>query len=162
MGCRGVLFAIDADTAEGLIGAESDDELMELVEELEEAWVEEHLAETDKSWDAMHRALTDGTLGTRGGALLGRAILGGQHLHEGDGYIVSLVPADEVPEVAQALAGVDEAAFRERYFRLVPRDYAPEYGEEDAGYTWGYLKDVAALYARAAANGRSVVFTVDQ
>jgi hypothetical protein len=136
---------------------------MEIVERVEEAWDGEHLAETDKAWDAMHRALSDGTLDVEAGERpLSLAILGGRHLHEGDDYLVALVSAAEVREVAAALAKIDEAAFRERYLRLVPKDYAPEYGEEDLEYTWSNFRDVASLYERAASEGMAVIFTVDQ
>jgi len=64
--------------------------------------------------------------------------------------------------VAQALAAIDDDAIRDRYTRIVPRDYAPEYGVEDREYTVENFRDVAALYARAAKAGRAVVFTVDQ
>jgi hypothetical protein len=107
--------------------------------------------------------LHPGDLEVGGGpAPLNRAILGGRHLYQGDDYIVALVAEQDVPGVAQALASIDEEGFRERYLRLVPPHYAPEYGEEDLAYTWSCLRDVAALYARAAAEGRAVVFTVDQ
>ena len=51
---------------------------------------------------------------------------------------------------------------RERYDRLVPCDYAAEYGETDRDYTAAYFREVANLYERAARDGRSVVFVVDQ
>ena len=163
MTCRGVLFAISAETAAALLAATSDDEVMRIVEAIEEAWDEERLAETDKAWDAMHRALSDGSLDPSAGEYpLNHTILGGRHLHEGDDYIVALVPASEVPDVARALGAVDEAAFRERYLRIVPKDYALEYGEVDLGYTWGYFTDVVSLYDRAAREGLAVVFTVSQ
>jgi hypothetical protein len=163
MGCRGVLFAVSEETVRALLGASSDDEVMAIVEAVEEAWDREHLCETDKAWDAMHRALSDGSLDpTAGEYPLNRAILGGKHLHHGDDYIVALVRKNEVPEVAAALAKIDEAAFRDRYLRIVPKDYAPEYGEQDLAYTWANVQDVTAFYARASSDGLAVVFTVDQ
>jgi hypothetical protein len=161
MACRGVLFAITDDTVNALLAASSDEEVRAVVHEIEWAWDETQLAETDKSWDAMHRALTDGsTKPRRRTDPLALAILGGTKLHRGDDYIVSLVLAEEVPEVARALTGIDEAAFRARYFRLVPPDYSLNYGEEDAEYTCAYFADVVEFYARAAAGGRAVIFTV--
>jgi hypothetical protein len=163
MAGRGVLFALTKEQVKALLAAETDDEVMEVVETVEEAWDEAHLAELDKAWDAMHRALSDGSLDNDGGeAPLNLALLGGKHLYDGDDYVVTLVDADKVPDVAKALAAIDEAAFRERYFRLVPKDYAPEYGEEDLAYTWSNFADVVSLYAQAAREGRAVVFTVDQ
>jgi hypothetical protein len=163
VGQRGVLFAITDEVAERLANAPSDRELMQLVEAIEEEWDRDHLAETDKAWDAMHRALSDGTLDVEGGDYpLNRVILGGKHLYEGDDYVVALVPSDEVPDVAAALARISEDDFRERYRRLVPKDYAPEWGDDDLAYTWENFEAVAALYAAAARGGRAIVFTVDQ
>jgi hypothetical protein len=163
MGCRGVLFAIDDDTAARLLAADSDEAVMEIVEAIEEEWDEKFLEETDKAWDAMHRALSDGSLKPTGGSFpLNRAILGGKHLHRGEEYIVSLVTKDEVAAVARALASIDDAAMRQRHQQLVPRDYAAEYGDDDREYTVDFFHGVAALYARAANAGRAVIFTVDQ
>jgi hypothetical protein len=163
MCCRGVLFAIDDETTARLLAASSDDELMEIVESIEEDWDERFLEETDKAWDAMHRALSDGSLNPSAGTFpLNRAILGGKHLNRGENYIVALVPKEEVPAVARALASIDDAAMRQRYEQIVPRDYAAEYGDEDRDYTVDNFRDVAALYERAAKAGRAVIFTVDQ
>jgi hypothetical protein len=163
MGCRGVLFAIDDATTERLLAAKSDDDVLEIVESIEEEWDESFLEETDKAWDAMHRALSDGSLDPSGGSFpLNRAILGGKRLHRGENYIVSFVPKDEVPTVASALASIDEVAMRQRYDQRVPRDYAAEYGDEDREYTVEYFRGVVDLYARAAKAGRAVIFTVDQ
>jgi hypothetical protein len=163
MGSRGVLFAIDDDTVAALLAASSDDDVMEIVESIEEDWDEQYLAETDKAWDAIHRALGDGSLDPEGGSSpTKRAILGGQHLHGGDDYIVALVTRDDVPAVARALAAIDDAELRRRYEQVVPRDYAAEYGDEDREYTVAYFRAVADLYARAAKAGRAVIFTVDQ
>jgi hypothetical protein len=163
MSCRGVLFAIPPATVKRLLAAESEDDVMEIIEEVEEEWEAGFTAETDKAWDAIHRALSDGTLDADGGEYpLNRAILGGKQLDAGDDYIVSLVPKKEVPDVAKALAAIDEKDFRDRYERIVPKDYAPEYGPEDLEYSWSNFKDVKDLYARAAKAGRAVIFTVDQ
>lgn len=163
MGYRGVLFAINNETADALLAASDDDALMSIVEEIEEAWEQSFVAETDKAWDAIHRALSDGSLEADGGEPpLNRAILGGKHLHEGDDYIVALVSAAEVPLVASALTAIDPDAFRERYATIVPRDYAAEYGDEDREYSVEYFREVTALYERAAKAGRAVIFTVDQ
>ncbi|GMR23537.1 MAG: hypothetical protein BMS9Abin37_1977 [Acidobacteriota bacterium] len=55
----GVFFAITAEQAEALLAAADDKQLMEVVEDIEELWDKENLAECDKAWDAMHRCLTD-------------------------------------------------------------------------------------------------------
>src|SRR5512143_3610702 len=130
---------------------------MAIVEAIEEDWDEEFVEETDKAWDAMHRALSDGSLNPAGGSFpLNRAILGGKHLHRGERYIVALVTKDEVPAVARALVAIDDDGMRQRYRKLVPRDYAAEYGDDDREYTVDYFRCVTDLYARAAKAGRAV------
>jgi len=163
MPCRGVFFAISEATCKTLEDAESDDDVMNVVESLEDDWVQENLCEVDKAWDAMHRAHSDGTLDYDAGEYpLNHAVLGGKQLLEGDHHIVTLVTPKEVGDVAMALVGVDEHAFRGRYADTVPHDYAPEYGDEDRDYTWAYLDELRRFYGRAAAAGRAVIFTVDQ
>lgn len=52
MGCRGVHFAITDEQAQRLLAAEdqdSDDAVLAIIEEIEEAWDEEFTAETDKA-----------------------------------------------------------------------------------------------------------------
>ena len=163
MGCRGVFFAITGEQAAAFQAAPDDDALLELVEEIEEAWDQANLAECDKAWDAMHRLLTDGTLEYGNGSEpFCHCVLGPGQLHEGDDYIVSLVPPEKVKEVAAALAAVDKPWFDERYRTTVPADYAPEYGDDDRDYTWGWFEGVRALYQKAAERNRFVLFTVDQ
>jgi uncharacterized protein DUF1877 len=164
LGSRAVLFILtkaDQDRIESATG--DDDELMEAVEEIEERWDEPNLIELDKAWDAIHRALTDGQLGwSNGEPPLNQAILGGPNLHGENDYIVILKSSQAVAGVADALAGIDDEAFRERYRQLVPHDYAPEYGEEDLEYSSGWFSGLREFYRAAAERGRAVLFTVDQ
>ena len=163
MACRGVFFAITAEQADALLGADGDEQLMGLIETIEQAWDKDNLAECDKAWDAMHRALTDGQLEYGNGPYpLSHCVLGPRQLHEGDDYIVSLVSPDRVREVAAALQSVTEEWFQHRYRTVVPKDYAPEYGEEDLHYTWDWFQGVRELYARATERARAIIFTVDQ
>jgi hypothetical protein len=163
MACRGVFFSVDEQQRKALLDAQGDDELMAVVEEIEEAWDEEHLAECDKSWDALHRLLTDGQLAYGNGEYpLSHCVLGPRQLHEGDDYIVSLVDPPDVAAVAARLKSVTQEWFADRYRNVVPSDYDETYGEEDLEYTWEWFQDVRKLYESAAAEGRSVIFTVDQ
>ncbi len=164
MPCRGVFFAITPEqAAEFQKSAGDDDHLMELVEAIEKDWDEAHLAECDKAWDAMHRALTDGELQYGNGAYpLNHCVLSPRQLYRGDDYIVSLVTPEEVRDVAPALQELTKEWFDGRYRTVVPADYAREYGDDDREYTWSWFEAVRDLYSAAAREGRAVVFTVDQ
>jgi hypothetical protein len=164
MACRGVFFALTAPQDEALVATRDDAEVREFVAEVESAWDWDWLCEADKAWDAMHRCLGDGTLrlGRNGGGPLELAVLGGGHHYEGEEYLVARVVAAEVAAVAEALAGVDESWLRARHDAIDPDDYQGVLDDEDFEYTWRYLQDVRDFYQRAAADGRSVIFTVDQ
>lgn len=152
---RGVHFALSHDEEAALRAADDPEAALEIIDELEERWDDEWLAESDKAWDALHRTLTDGTL--EGESVAGAAILGGIELGDEDA-VASLVTRDEVPRVAEALLAIDEATFRERYLRLCP-GYHPNFGEEDLAYTWESFVEVRALFVKAAGAGRAVVFS---
>ena len=164
MAGRGVLFALSAEEAAALLAADGDeDAVMEVIEEIEERWDEDRLTETDKAWDAIHRALTDGQLGwANGSAPLNLTILGGRRLSTPDHYIAVYKTAADVVAVAEALKGIDEVGIRERYERIVPADYAPEYGDEDAAYTAEWYGSVRTFYISAAERELPVAFTTDQ
>ena len=161
MGCRGVHFAIDEQQVERLLGAEGDDELIDVVSDIEEEW--EIAFETDKAWDALHRCLSNGTLNpNEGEPPLNRVFFGGRTLNELEDYFVVLVTPAEVKEIAEALATVTESWLRARYFDQPFADYQGEKSEEDWAYTLSSFQGLPDFYARAASEGRHVIFTVDQ
>src|SRR5207244_1104182 len=112
--------------AEQLLTAADDDEaviglLQPWLERLEELPLH---VDMDKAWEPIHRCLTgdDGAahhLDFEAGEYpLNLAILGGEQLLE-EGYrSAALIPAADVPAVADALAGVERDWFRERFFAL--------------------------------------------
>ncbi len=163
MACRGIHFALTADESARLLAAGGNEAVRAVVEEIEERWDEEWLAETDKAWDALHRCLSNGTLYyDEGDYPLNRAVLGGKHLYDGDEYVVSYVPPKEVKDVAAALEPITEEAFRKRYDAIDPDDYDGEHGPDDFDFTWKGFQRVRELYRKAARADRAVVFTVDQ
>ncbi|MFE5325449.1 YfbM family protein [Embleya sp. NPDC056575] len=164
MAGRAVIFALDAKDAQRLLAAGNDGEVMDLIEEIEEGtWDREQHVDLDKSWDALHRCLTDGDLAFGNGDYpLSHAILGGRLLHDGDDYIVSYVDPDQVREIAAALAGLDEPWLRERFATLTFDDYQGTGDENDITYTLAFLPGLKDFYRTAAANGQAAIFTVDQ
>jgi hypothetical protein len=159
----GVHFALTASQLKKLLAAKGDDDaVLEVVGEIEEAWNSGWLAESDKAWNAMHRALSDGELTFEGGAKhapLGLVVLGGESIVEDEDETVVLLEAEGVAAAARALKALTQKVFRERYFRLCP-GYAPEFGEEDFEYTWENLQCVRELFVKAARAKRAIIFTV--
>jgi hypothetical protein len=166
MAARGVHFALtDAEVRE-LESRDDDEARLEYVqEEIEEKFFESRqsdLAETDKAWDAIHRCLTDGTLKGASTSPLEVVVLGGKSLYSGDDYIMTLKRVDEVRAVVPHLARITEASLRGSYEKLDANEYDGEIGDDDFGYTWENFVALRDFWERAAANGRSVLFTVDQ
>jgi hypothetical protein len=122
------------------------------------------IAGIDKSWDAMHRCLTDGTLHGigRGTTPLSWCVLGGRNLHAGKEFIVCYVTPEQVEQVSDALDEISVAALVANYRKLPDTDYRGSYGDEDFQYTWDYFTNVRNLYSKAADAGRGVVFVLDQ
>jgi Domain of unknown function (DUF1877) len=161
MSSQGVHFALTDAQAQAILAVRDDDELIEMLEEIEEVWDEEYLAESDKAWDAIHRCLTNGLLLYVSEPYpLNHCICGGQQLYEGDDATISFVSAAQVKDVATALAQVSEEWFQERYLAIPEGEYK-ELSEEDFQYTWKWFERVRGLYEKAAATDRAVIFTVD-
>lgn len=166
MACRGVFFALSSTQKDRLLALGSDEERINYIQEdIEEAWDEPHLMETDKAWDAIHRCLTDGALTVaRSADPLGKLFLGGTWLcSDPQRYIVNLVESSELPEILTALKTVTKEWLRARYGQLGSTDYPQELlSEQDWEYTWDYFSYLPDFVDRAVREGRSLIFTVDQ
>ena len=167
MSCLGVHFALTQDEVDVLRGFDDEQDRLEHLQELiEKEYLEnqpDFAAESDKSWDAMHRVLADGELSWDGGDYpLNHVILAGELLYTGDDYIMSLKSPEQVRDVAEALLAVTEDEFRRRYFAISPGSYGMELSEADFEYTWEWFQGVRDFYIRAAEANRYVLFTADQ
>jgi hypothetical protein len=167
MAARGVHFALADVEIERLRSFPDDaDRLNYLVEELETIYFEEreeYLAESDKAWDAMHRALADGELTWDGGEYpLNHVVLAGELLYSGSDYIMSLKTPIQVRDIAVALSRITEQDFRQRYFAIDPESYGCPIDDDDFSYTWEWFNNVRRLYLKAATYNRHVLFTADQ
>ncbi|GAA2398374.1 hypothetical protein GCM10010191_01370 [Actinomadura vinacea] len=151
----GVHFALDQEQERLVLGAEGDEELAAVIEEIEETSDPHWHMPSDKAWDAIHRCLSAEDDG------LSPVILGGRDLYEGEDYFVAYVTAEEVRALAQALPSLDRERFSRRYFAMDVDEYPGPHGERDFAYTWENFEDVREFFARAAEAGRAVVFTVD-
>lgn len=167
MSCLGVHFALTEEDVNSFRAIDDEKErLSYLQEEIEERYMAEpgtYAAESDKSWDAMHRALADGHLSWDGGTYpLNHAVLAGELLYTSDDYIMSLKTPKQVKEIADALDKIPEEWFRTRYNAIPSDEYSTELSDEDFAYTWEWFQGVRELYRRAASEGRYVLFTADQ
>lgn len=167
MACLGVHFALSADDVASLVSKQTDDERLALIQEdIEPRYFEEfqaYIAESDKAWDAMHRALSDGLLSDDAGRYpLNHVVLGGQPLYGRDDYIISLKTPEQVKDVALAAMKITPDQFRALYNAIDSEDYGLELTDEDFQDTWEWFQGVRALYQTAASEGRHVLFTVDQ
>jgi hypothetical protein len=158
----GVLFALTADDSAALLVLVGDDDAVvgHVSEDIEERLTGDDHAALDKSWDAIHRCLTDGELTYENGTFpLNRCILGGRMLLSDDAEEIAVFThANDVPTVSAALDGLTEEWFRKAYGSLDPEDYL-EQGPEDYTYTWDGFESARRLWRHAATTGRSVLFS---
>ena len=165
MAARGVHFAITEDELSALLACDGDAARLDyLQEEIEERLFHEapdRVCESDKAWDAIHRALTDGTLEVQVGTAA-LAVLGGRHLYQADDYLMVLKSPAQVSQVADHLDELSEKDFRTAYDAIPAREYDGLLGDEDFDYTWSNFEDLRDFYDRASERGLHVLFTVDQ
>jgi hypothetical protein len=167
MACLGVHFSLSSEEVRQIRAIANESERVEYVKGIiEEEYFDNQparKAESDRSWDAMHRTLSDGELTWRGGDYpLNHVVLGGELLYTDSDFIMVLKTPEQVRDVATALPSVTEAEFRRRYFEINPDSYGFPLGEDDFGYTWGWFEGVRDFWLRAASEGRFVLFTADQ
>jgi len=164
MAARGVHFALTDKQRTHLISLvdSQGDVIAYIQEDIEEQWEKEWLCETDKAWDAIHRCLTDGTLSGDDSTPFHWCVLNGSQIYTGDDYIVSFVDVQNVKQVAGAIEPLTESDFRIRYNAIDESDYGMPLSDDDFQYTWDNFTALRDLYARAASENRSVLFSVDQ
>jgi hypothetical protein len=154
---RGFLLALDDGDVESLRACAT----AEARERWITAWLDgfdaARLGEVDRAWPSIHRCLADG--GDAGSEELVRALPNGPDPARAGIASHALVPRELVPAVARALGDLDEDAFRSRFYRTLPPVAQDDSDELDFLYTWQWFLRVRALYARAAADGRAVLFT---
>lgn len=167
MACLGVLFSLDEKTVSKLKSFKSDeDRLAFLQEDIEETIMgnePERFAELDKSWEALHRSLTDGKLEWSNGTFpLNHVILGGQQIYQEDDYIMSLKTPEQVEKIAEAIVAVSESDLRTGYNKIDGKDYGCDLTDEDFEYTWTWFYESLEFWKKAALEKRFVLFTADQ
>lgn len=167
MSCLGVLFSLDNETVTKIASHKTDEERLEyLQEQIEEVYFDQHpewVAELDKSWDALHRCLTDGNLEWDNGLYpLNHVVLGGKRLYQGQDYIITLKTPEQVNDISKAIELVTKEGLRSSYFKIDEKKYDMELSEDDFEYTWDWFFQTSNFWKLAAEQNRNVLFTVDQ
>ena len=180
MGCLAVLFALNEQDVEKLRLVKRGDRSDYMHDEIEEIFFDdypEYTCELDKSWDAMHRMLTDGNLNFENKFQpLCNVIFGGEFLYglkressgkviipeeEDDEYMILKTP-EQVAEIARVLPERTKEECRACYYKIDEEDYGFRPDEEDFEYTWEYLQSSIEFWKKAAEDKRYVLFTVDR
>jgi hypothetical protein len=156
----GFLLSLSRDEAKVLFANREPEGVISTINgflELEELRFAKRILDLEKTWNPLHRCLSDGTLDPQTGEPpLNQTLLGGRHLYYQDDRYVVLVRPDMVRHVATALAEVDASQLEAKYKEL-PSDVLEESADWPAVQT--VLKQIAALYLGAADDGNAVVFT---
>lgn len=168
MAGRGVFFALDELTAKKLTKLPPDEMVDFVGEEIEEDFFDnkpEYLAETDKAWDAIHRALTDGYLHWENGDYpLNHVVLGGEVLYGGqeeeNDYVIVLKTPKQVKDIAKALENYTKEQFEQGYAQIKMEDYDYHLGFEDLQYSENWLERIKPFWQKAAQENLYVIFTV--
>jgi Domain of unknown function (DUF1877) len=167
MSCLGVLFSLDVETVGKLKSFKSDEDRLDyLQEEIEEKYFSEFpdkIAELDKSWDTLHRCLTDGKLEYKNGQFpLSHVILGGEILYFGSDYIMTLKTPDQVKQIADSLNSIDKEYLKRGYSKIDEKDYGFPLSDDDFEYTWTWFDGSKKFWNLAGGQDRYVLFTADQ
>ncbi len=167
MSCLGVLFSLDNEIVTKILSQNSDGERLNYVQmEIEENYFDQYpdwVTELDKSWDSLHRCLTDGNLEWHNGSYpLNHMILGGQRIYHEPNYIMTLKAPEQVRDISRAIAQITKDKFRELYFRIDPNNFGMPLSEDDFQYTWAWFLQSIPFWSLAAKQNRNVLFTADQ
>ena len=167
MGCLGTHFAVTEEEVRKLESFPTDeDRLAFLSEEIEEPYYSQCpdlKVDSDKAWDDIHRALTDGRFGTSNGSYpRNHVIMGGESLYGKSDWIIILKTLDQVRDIANSIDLISENEFRQGYFQIDPDECGWEIDENGFTYSWEYFLEIRMFYRRAADLKRFVLFTASQ
>ena len=165
MGCRGVHFALTDEDVAAIRAHKNGSDRRYYVTDIIEVrefggpWA----CETDLAWDAIHRCFCNGKLNWEVGEYpLNHVIFGGERLHSGDDFIMSLKTPAQAAAIAKAMSTVTRDQLRARYNQIDTREYLMALSEIDFGYTWELFSGLVDFFDRASKAGRYVLFTAGQ
>jgi Domain of unknown function (DUF1877) len=158
----GLHIAMTPDDEKALREVSDDGRADWVVNELEERYDEPWICESDKAWDAIHRAFANSILDYDASTPLRGVILGGEPLYFETDYIISYKSPEYAKKIAEVLKNLSLEQFRERYFSIDEAEYGQPLDEEDFLYSWHWLEGIKTFYNTVAEVNRSVIFTASQ
>ena len=159
--CIGIYYALDPDTAQSMRTLPEAERLTRINSLLASTTGADKL-DVDESWDAMHRALTNGKLDFGPGKYATSfVVLGGERLFSGDEWIVMLISAAQAKAAATEIQPISRDAFHLRY-GVIDGSYDRVPSEEDFEYTWTSFIEVKSAFARWAREGKWILFVAAQ
>jgi len=118
------------------------------------------ILDVKRTWDAIHRCLTEGALDAEAGEFpLNHVILGGKKLHNGDDYVAVVVRPDMVTFIAEALHDVKEPDFRKAFFGLAEKGYDQPINEKEYSYIWHMVQEIRTFLEYCDEERFAVLFT---
>jgi hypothetical protein len=143
----------------------SEDDLVEFIEELDEAGSEVY--DMDKLWDGLHFLLTGASASAPiEGNPLSEAIVG-VHVFDADDDYVSWIETGEITAIAEALRSVDiktltvAADFSEfSKAKLYPGIWQAEDADGLRGELTSEFEGIKAFYEKAIASGKHVIVSI--
>lgn len=156
----GVLFFLSREHAKTFFALKDDQQLVEFMRELIDSDADVPRVATAGYWETLHRCLSDGTLNPSGGQPpLNHCLLGGRQMYQSTERVVSLVRPDIVPQVAAALAEVDQSWFRDRFESTAAAAGNDPFDQETCADAYGLIESMRRLFEVAAEQKGAVVFT---
>lgn len=166
MSCLGSLYSLDEKTVSILKAFRSDEiRLNYLQEDIEEKLIcnnPERFAAFDKSWNALHKSLTEGKFDCTNGTFpLNHVIMGGEQIYHEDDYIMSLKTPDQVSQIADAVDSITKEQLQSAYSKIESEDYGFNLTKENFEYMWAWFQNSLQFWKKAATEKRHVLFTAD-
>ena len=164
----GVHFVLTDEQRAKLLSLESDEARLDyLQEDIEQAWDESNVYETDKAWYGIHRCLTgpqawewpdvDDEAGTYP---LNVCFFGGKALYSKPESAINLIEPDALHDLVVAIAPLDRAWF-DKAFADYCQGCWPDDGDDGREYVWEYFTGLKNFLTQNDGKGRSLIFSIN-
>lgn len=159
----GYHFALSRENAKRIFAAKGGEEIGALIAEFhgsKEMKANSQILPLKRTWDAIHRCLTEGELDPAGGDFpMNHVILGGKVIHNGDDYIAVVIRPDMLTFITEALHDLKEPEFRAKFFALGAKGYDQPLTDKEYALVWNALQEINGFFAYCEEERVAVLFT---